>query len=194
MVSQFDLLGFFLASGQTTSYTPSFPGGIVAVIVCNANKRKQIGGWLLFYYWGLYSGIFLTALFFLAAFQSYVPETFDDPRKYHLLLLSIVPVFVVLAAQLVIGTISLSVRRWDVIRLLRLIQIAGIVAAALSIAIDIKNFPDGLTFDCLDIFSFSVWALYFSKSKRVRHVFRDHDWSQTVDIWYPPKPAAALSD
>ena len=193
-MSELNLLGFFVASGQSTNYTPTFPGGIIAWIVCNANKRKAIGGWLLFYYWGLYSGIALTILLFFAGFQNYVPEAFDDPARYHLFLLSIVPIFAVLAAQLVVGTIALSVRIWDVVRVLRWIQILGIFIAAASIAIDSKSFPDSLTFDFLDIVSFSVWALYFYKSKRVKHVFKEHDWDQAVNVWYPPKPSPALTD
>jgi Na+/proline symporter len=68
------LLALFAASSN--GYTPTLPGGIIAWLVCNGRKKHELGGWLLFFYWQVYSGIVLTLVFFSMNFQSYVPDNF----------------------------------------------------------------------------------------------------------------------
>src|SRR5271156_3494570 len=88
-----------VATGGNPS-TPVLPGGgIIAWIVCNGRKRNPIGGWLLFYYWQLWSGLLLSAVFFSINIQSYVPENFDSGSRFALFLASAVPGLVLLLAQ-----------------------------------------------------------------------------------------------
>ena len=52
-------LATFAATGQSGSqYSPTFsPGYLIAWWICNGRKRNPIGGWLLFFYWGVYSSL-----------------------------------------------------------------------------------------------------------------------------------------
>jgi hypothetical protein len=45
--------------------------------------------------------------------ESYVPESFSDPQLYHLFLVSVVPLLIVYCGQLIVATMLLSVRTWD---------------------------------------------------------------------------------
>src|SRR5262249_21758353 len=172
--------------------TPTLPlGGVIAWIICNGRKRQQIGGWLLYYYWQLYSGILMMVLFLAIGFQSYVPESYDDPQKYHLFLASAVPSVVILSLEIAVATVLISVRSWDLLKLLRWLIIAGLVAGSIATVIDISYFPENLVFDFLNIFPGALWLAYFFKSRRVKHVFKSHDWEVAVLSIYPAAPGVA---
>ena len=84
-------LGIFAASLillTSNSTNPTFPGGggIVAWIVCHRNRRNEIGGWLLFFFWQLYGGLLMTAVLFASNIQSYVPENFENGEHFELFL------------------------------------------------------------------------------------------------------------
>lgn len=179
------MAAFLVAASSTNSYTPTLPGGLIAWWICSSRKRQQIGGWLLFYYWQLYSGVLMTILFFSIAFQSYVPESYADPSKYHLFLASVIPVLVLFSVQLAIGTMLISVRTWDMLILLRWTICAELIAAVIGTMIDVTQFPDNLPFDFLTIVQEGLWLAYFFKSQRVKHVFKFHDWDVAVDSIYP---------
>lgn len=175
----------FASSSTTTPFFPGLPGGIIAWIVCYKQRRSQIGGWLLLYFWQLYGGVLLTTFFFIGSFQSYVPESFDDPARYHLLLLTAVPVLVLYAVQIAVGTMLLTVRTWDMCRLLRGIMIAGVICDVIGIVIDSQRFPENVGLDLYSGIPSLIWTIYFFVSKRVQHVFRTHDWEVAVERIYP---------
>ena len=58
--SSIPMLALVLASNN--QYTPTFPVGIISWIVCNSRKRNEYGGWLLYFYWQLYAGVFMAAI------------------------------------------------------------------------------------------------------------------------------------
>ena len=175
-----------LLAASSNQYTPSFPGGIVAWIVCNSRKRNEYGGWLLFFYWQLYSGIFMTALFFWINLQSYVPENFQTSAGYFWFLVSALPTIVIFALQVAVGTILTSVRTWDLLKLLRGLIAAQVVAAGVAAFINAKYFPHNLPLGVLlTLLPESLWMAYFFTSKRVKHVFQTHDWDTAVAAIYP---------
>jgi len=134
------LLAVFASSG--TQSTPMLPGGIVAWIICNGRKRNPIGGWLLFYYWQLWSGLVLSAAFFAMNIQSYVPENFDNEKLFAIFLASSVSTLLVLLIQVVVATMLLSFRTPDMLSLLRWTLVVSVVAFASGIAIDAKYYPE----------------------------------------------------
>ncbi len=176
-----------LAAAGNNQFTPSFPGGIVGWIVCNARKRQEYGGWLLFFYWQLYSGVILTTVFFCVNFQSYVPENFTrHPERYYWFVASAVPSLVIFALEVAVATILISVRTWDLLRLLRGLILAQVVAAFVSLTIDAKFFPENVPLSLtLMMIPYSCWLAYFYLSKRVKHVFQTHDWDTAVETIYP---------
>ena len=83
-----------LAAGTSggSQYSPTFsPGDLIAWWICNGRKRNPIGGWLLYFYWQLYAGLLMSAVFFASNIQSYIPENFESATTYWLFLLSAVP-------------------------------------------------------------------------------------------------------
>src|ERR1700730_4680305 len=111
-----------------------------------------------------------------ANFESYVPESFADPTRYHLFLLSVVPLLLVYTVPAIIGILLLSVRTWDMLKLLRNLIIAELVCALLGLAVDLTHFTDNIFFDVYTIAASSIWVGYFFFSKRVIHVFKLDDW------------------
>jgi hypothetical protein len=191
MMTPTPLLALFVAASSNSTYTPTFPGGFIAWIVCYSTRRRAFGGFLMLYYWSLYSGAFVSLLFFWMSFQSYVPESFQDPKLYHLLLLSTVPTLIIFCIEVIVATMLLAVPTWDMLRLLRGLILVQLIFAMLGLAIDLWRFPDSTFFDGYTIVLSSIWLAYFFFSKRVAHVFRIHDWESVVGRIYPmktPKP------
>jgi hypothetical protein len=188
----FSTLLLLLASSNGTS-APTVPGGILAWIICYRARRNPIGGWLLFFYWQLYGSLFLTTVFFVTSIQSYVPENFDSTEKFALFFVSVVPELILYLAQIAVATISLSVRTWDVLKLLRLLTAAHVLAGVLGLVIAAMYFPDseaiGITL-VLDVIPQTLWLIYFFSSRRVKHVFKNHDWEVAVNSIYPEQSKA----
>ena len=179
-----------VSSSSNSTYTPGLPGGgIIAWIVCYRSRRSPIGGWLMLYYWQLYGGILLTGIFLAGGLHNYVPEAFGNASLYHLFLLSILPVLLLYAIEVVVGTMLLSVHSWELLKLLRWVLIAQLAACVLAIIIDSQKFPDSLFFDAYDAIFPVIWSFYLFRSERVKHVFRTRDWDVAVKQLYPLSPA-----
>ncbi|HKE87608.1 MAG TPA: hypothetical protein VKB50_27815 [Vicinamibacterales bacterium] len=181
-----------IAADQNTSqYSPSFsPGYLIAWIVCNSKKRNPIGGWLLLFYWQLYSGLFLTALVFAASIQNYVPENFDS-SQHMLWLASNVPPLLLFACKCSVATLLLTARTWDMLRLLRWVMVAELLAAVIGMGIDVAYFPDNVALGFLTVIPDIIWLAYMFRSTRIAHVFKLQDWAIAVDTIHPLKLKAA---
>jgi len=127
----------------------------------------------------------MTAVFFAINIQSYVRENFDNDEKFALFLLSVGPSLVLYLAEVAVGTILLSVQTWDVLKLLRWLVAAQIVAGIISMAIDANYFPDNVALNLLTIIPESLWLAYLFRSVRVKHVFKTQDWELAVNTIYP---------
>src|SRR4029077_1779897 len=120
--------------------------------------------------------------------QSYVPENFTITQHFGLFILSTIPMFIIFLAQLAVGTVLLSARTWDVLKLLRWLIGAQVVATTVSTIIDANYFPDNLGLNFLTLIPQILWLGYFFRSARVKHVFQLHDWEIAVNSIYPVKP------
>ena len=179
----------FAASSQNGSqYSPTFsPGYLIAWLVCNGRKRNPIGGWLLFFYWQLYSGLLITGVFFAINIQSYVPENFDSASKFALFLTSTVPGLLLFVLKSAIATLLLSARTWDMLKLLRWVMVAGLSADILATVIDAAYFPDNVALNFMTIIPGLIWVAYMFRSTRIRHIFYLHDWDVAVNSIHPLK-------
>lgn len=176
------------ASSGGNQYSPTFaPGGLIAWFICNGRKRNPIGGWLLYFYWQLYSALLVTIAFFATNIQSYVPENFDSSSKFPLFLASIVPVLLLFVLECAVATLLLSARTWDMFKLLRWTLVAQVAAGVLGLGIDAIYFPDNLPLSGLALVSDLLWLGYLFRSQRVRHVFYSHDWDEAVNSIHPLK-------
>lgn len=180
------------AAQSGNQYSPTFsPGYLIAWWVCSSRKRRPIGGWLLFFYWQLYAGLLVSVAMWCLTIQSYVPENFDDSRKFWCFLASAVPGLVLFSIKCCVATLLLSARLWGMLKLLRYTIVAELVAALVGVAIDSVYFPDNIALSLLTIIPDLIWLLYFFKSRRIEHIFKQHDWTVAVDGIYPLKPAVS---
>src|SRR5437899_4716132 len=67
------------------------------------------------------------------------------------------------------------------VKFLRNALIALAASSAVALVIDLTYFRDdpGLVFDILTFVFATIWALYFSKARRVRLVFLERNWVYT---------------
>jgi hypothetical protein len=174
------------AAGSDNQYSPNFlPGGLLAWFICSRRKRKPIGGWLSYYYWQVYAGILMTVLFFAGNIQSYVYENFDSTSRYVWFLSSTVPYTVLLIIECAAATLLLTVRNWDMLKLVRWTILGQLISAVVSTGIDAVYFKDNVVFGLLNIATAAIWYSYFRSSTRIRHVFLLHDWDKAVDSIHP---------
>jgi hypothetical protein len=180
-----------LAASSGSQYSPKFSPGLLVGLICYGRKRKAIGGWLAFFYWQLYSGLFVTALMFAMNIESYVPENFANTYDFALFLASSVPGMLLFVIEAAVATLLLFARTWDLLRLLRWTMVAGLIATIVGAGIDAAHFPDNLPLSILGIVTNSLWLAYIFRSKRVRHVFYLRDWEVAVSYIHPLKLTTA---
>jgi hypothetical protein len=72
------------------------------------------------------------------------------------------------------------------LRLLRGLICAQVVAAFVGLMIDAKLFPENIALNMMfTLVPYTFWLAYFYVSKRVRHVFQTHDWDAAVEMIHP---------
>jgi hypothetical protein len=170
--------------------TPPAPTGIVGLLIwfiCFNNRKKEIGGWLLYYYIQLYIGVVITLVLALVSFHNYLPTAWAaQPNLYPLFLLSTVPGVVVVPVQLVLAERLRLSRDYRHVHTLRVVLWADLAAAIVGTVIDARFFEQNLGFDILALIWPCIWLPYFYVSKRVVRVFRTKDWVSPA----PPAPTA----
>ncbi len=99
----------------------------------------------------------------------------------------------VYTVQAIVGILLLSVRTWDMLKLLRNLIIAELICASLSLVIDVTYFTNNTFLHVYTIAISSAWICYFFISKRVIHVFKLNDWESFVEVIYPSTPPKAIA-
>ncbi len=175
-----------IAATNSNPNNPTFaPGGLIAWYFCNNRKRNPIGGWLLFFYWQLYTSSVLSFILILGNIQSYVPENFDDTKLYVLFLISTLPGLLLYALKFAVGTFLYSARTPEMLTLMRRVMITEMIVDIVGAWIDAGFFPDNLPLTILTLIQNSIWLTYFYKSSRVKHVFQAQDWEVAVQTIHP---------
>lgn len=184
---------FALYAATSNDVIPVFPVGIIAAIVCNMRKRSEFGGWLLFFYWQLYSGGVYSALVFCRNFQFYVPENFASHAPvHHWLMITAVSTLVILALQAAVGTMLIVIRSWDMLQFLRILLAAQVVAMLAALMVHANYLPNDIAWSAGGLISELSWTAYFFRSNRVRHVFKGHDWETAVETLYPSQEQLSI--
>jgi Protein of unknown function (DUF2569) len=169
---------------NTTAQTKTNPGPpvvVVVAIICFLARKQPIGGWLLYYYISLYSGLALSFVLLAATIQNYSPERWQNTEEYALAIESTALPQLALIAQAVVATILLKCREWKWLQLLRAILIGSVICTGITIVIGSVFFsPDQTVFDWFALIWLVIWLAYFFTSKRVKHVFLSHDWGASV--------------
>lgn len=188
------ILGTFYVFAQSdisgTQKTTTGAGGVViAYLICNSMKRHAIGGWLLYFYMQLFGGTLISFGLLFAILKNFNAEFWDDLSLYSLYLLSTIPAYVATFAEVTVGSMLLSkrFRNPQTVNWLRIAFVASFVFALISLLIDSAHWPESVALDFLPLLVSIFWFFYFTRSTRVRLVFKERNWDP--NYMYPPKVA-----
>jgi hypothetical protein len=183
-----------LAADSGRSSTPAAGGVALWVwLICFLRRKRPIGGWLLYYFIGLYGALAVTIVATISSLPNYNPARWDTALHYFLFMVTTVPSNLFLLAQvwLSFSLLRQKGRDWKHIELLRTVLILDVAFSILSIPIDAKLWPEGIFFSSYSGVLSLIWFFYFKKSIRVQYVFKDKHWDwallhpkSTSDLWY----------
>jgi len=150
---------------------------LIVIILCVARRKKEIGGWLLYYYVQLYSGAIFSIILLMFSSQNYLPATWGGATGlYFLFLLSTIPNIMILFIELIYAERLRKSRNFVHIRPLRIVLWFHLGFAVLGLLIDLMAFQDNVPLAVIGLIFPTIWLPYFYYSKRVNKVFRTHDW------------------
>jgi hypothetical protein len=165
------------------SSSPSYVPGLVALgplwmyWLCNSQKHKSIGGWLLYFYIQIYLGVpLVTAVFLVSSWPHLEASRWTDQTAFALFTLKSILPLVMITAQAIMATLLLRKREWMMVNLLRGLFVADLLSAMFCVAIDAIYWPSMLVRGTAALLWPIIWLGYFSYSKRVQRVFKTHDW------------------
>jgi hypothetical protein len=167
-----------------TSFQSSGTGVLLTLVmvmwyVCANRRKKEIGGWLLYYYIRLYIGAITIVLVTVNSLDNYLPKAWvNTPDLYPFFLLTTVPGLLLYCAEFVVAEKLRMSRNYAYVPVLRYILFAGLASSLIAIAINIKYF-EGISAGVLNIMTVIwpvIWIPYFYFSKRVKSVFKNRDW------------------
>jgi hypothetical protein len=168
----------FAASGDTPRQPLAGVGLLVTLAIVYLSRRRAIGGWLFYFYVQLYLSLAVSLILIPQVISNLNPRQWDNSSLYVMFFLSVVPVLAVEVTEVIVATRLLFRRNENNVRILRNTLLALAIASGTAIAIDLVYFRDvSLFFDVLTLAFAIVWTLYFSKSRRVRSVFIDNNWT-----------------
>jgi hypothetical protein len=186
-ITAFGLLALSLpvfASTDTpdASFQSSGVGVLLTLLiwyVCASRRKKEIGGWLLYYYIRLYIGVMIVVLVTVSSYDNYLPEAWTNtPDLYPFFLLTTVPGLWLYCAEFVVAEKLRTSRNYAYVPILRYILFAALVSSLIAIVINNKYFEEDSTafFNITTMIWPIIWIPYFYRSKRVMSVFKNRDW------------------
>ena len=186
-ITAFGLLALSLpAFASTDTSGTSFQAGWVGVLltlliwyVCASRRKKEIGGWLLYYYIRLYIGVIIVVLVAVSSYDSYLPEAWTDkPDLYPFFLWSTVPGLLLYCTEFVVAEKLRTSRNYFYVHILRYILFAALASSLTAMVIKSKYFEEDSTtfFNITTMVWPIIWIPYFYLSKRVKSVFKNRDW------------------
>jgi hypothetical protein len=186
-ITAFGLLALSLpVFASTDTPATSFQLGGIGVLltlviwyVCASRMKKEIGGWLLYYYIRLYIGAITIVLVTVRSHDNYLPKAWiNTPDLYPFFLLTTVPGLLLYCAEFVVAEKLRTSRNYAYVPILRYILFAALASSLIAIAINNKYF-EGSSAGFLNMMTMVwpiVWIPYFYFSKRVKSVFKNRDW------------------
>lgn len=170
------------ASTDTSNSSPlGWVGAVLILIIgyiCASRRKKEVGGWLLYYYIQLYIGAITVVLITARSSNNYLPETWaSDPDLYPLFLLTAVPGLLLYFAQFAVAEKLRMTRNYAYASILRYILFADLASSLIATVINNKYFEGSSAgFTMMIIMWPIIWITYFYFSKRVKSVFKNRDW------------------
>ena len=126
-IAIFDSVDALADTGTTSGSTPVGGGLIVGLAIAYLARRREIGGWLLYYYMQLYLSVVVSAILFAVSIGSLSPDGWDSSARYVLYLISTLPVWLVLFAEAVLATYLLFRKTEVNVRRLRIVGLREVV-------------------------------------------------------------------
>ena len=178
------------ASSTQRTGNPIAPLGLLVGVVCYGRRKKPIGGWLLFFFWSVFSGGVISAILVSIDIKSYLPETWNDPLLYSLFLALTDPSRVAELCLIVAAIALLRIKTWSWVVRIRWILAAMILCELIGLLIDTKYFPDNFSLDVYSLIFPLLFLPYMLRSKRLSLVFLTKDWAEVAFLW--PKVKGAM--
>lgn len=152
--------------------------GTIGLVLAYLSRRQEIGGWLLYYYMQLLLSMAMTCVLIPGIAEQIQPDRWENVSSYVWHVLGTVPLLAFGVIEVVFASVLLFRRNEATLRLLRLTQVALVIASVASLGIDITYFddPGSIFVDSHSLLFAVIWALYFRKSTRVKKVFVEHTW------------------
>lgn len=163
------------AESTTRSRSGTAGGGFWLVwLVGYLTRKRPIGGWLMAYYWMLYGSVLFTLAAQISVQQNFQPEQWEDRALYTLFLISIVPLLIAYAAEVVFATRLLfhRYRSDQSVLWLKRAMMFKVACFAVAILIDYFHFPEDIVWDVIPLIPTLLWLGYFRNSLRVEYVFK----------------------
>ena len=116
----------YAASTNLSNATASIP---IALGIAYVTRRMSIGGWLFYYYLQLYGTILFTMLLSAVIVDNLQPTGWEDKALYTLFVLSVVPMYLVKALEVIFATRLLvkSQRNEKNVKVVRYILLASVI-------------------------------------------------------------------
>lgn len=172
------------ANGSSTQNPTSSVFGIGLLLVY-LTRRKEIGGWLFYYYMQLYVSVVLTTVFTFMSIDNLDPSKWPRSDRYVWFLVSWLPVILAQCAEVAAATYLLAKRTEQNVRRVRYALLALLITSAVAVSIDITVFSESASavMDGMTLVFSAIWLWYFYTSVRVQRVFIDHTW-----VFHDPPP------
>lgn len=168
-------LGTFVKLSSVALNRILIPIAIVMALISYGRRHKDIGGWLLyFYYW---ISVFLL-VFVLDVLQN--PAAFFTvelkPDMHLALIMATVPRLISIVVLIGAAFFLLTEREWVWVERVRMCLLITAVCAGISVVIDHYYFPGSVYVNSLRLIGLVLWTLYFFVSKRIQAVFLTKTW------------------
>jgi hypothetical protein len=184
------LVGITPNAVAAASSTPTASVGLwIAFAIAYLTRKRAVGGWLSYYYFQLYLSIVATALI-TGIIGNLSASGWEDKAMYSLFLISVVPYYLLKAAECVIASAILvhRFRSKRSVNFLRYILLAQGAALVLALFIDYNHFPDDLFLTGWSFGFAFIWFLYFTDSRRVDWVLVHPEWQWNYESFRQKTP------
>lgn len=148
---------------------------IVCAIVSIFRRKKAIGGWLFYFYYWIFAFLVAYAADALQNARVFVPSYYPRVINHEALVLAVFPRFFGMLAVVVVALVLLVNREKAWLERLRIVLLAEVVIAGVSVLLDIWYFPRSTYSNASRWIGLCLWVLYFYISKRVQRVFGTKD-------------------
>jgi hypothetical protein len=151
---------------------------VAFIVICITGRKQAIGGWLLYFYYWIFAVLFISLRDITLNLKVFRPSFDSGSFNHEALILAVFPRLFVYIALAAVGIVLLVKKEWVWVERLRVVLLAGIIIAALSVWLDVRYFPKATYSNGARWIGLCFWLIYFFVSKRVHHVFRTHDWDK----------------